>query len=51
MQWFDWMTLAIILAIAILQAIRANKVGGMGLPLFETANLLKQVGVNTGLDV
>ena len=40
MQWFDWMTVGIVLAVAIVQTIRGNKVGGMGLPLFEAIGLV-----------
>ena len=39
------------LAAAFIERIDGSHSGIMGLPLFETANLLKQVGVNTGLGV
>jgi hypothetical protein len=35
MFWFDWMTLAIILGVAILQVISGSKTGGFGQPLFQ----------------
>lgn len=40
MQWFDWMSLAIVLGMAIIQTIRTSKAGGMGLALFEMAGLI-----------
>lgn len=40
MQWFDWMTLAIVLGVAVVQTIRGSKVDGMGLPLFDAAGLV-----------
>lgn len=39
-MWFDWMCLGIVLAGAILQAVRAGKAGGMGLPLFEACGVI-----------
>lgn len=39
-MWFDWLCLVIVLAGAIVQAIRAGKVGGMGLPLFEACGVI-----------
>ncbi|MFO7676281.1 MAG: hypothetical protein R6X12_08210 [bacterium] len=35
MLWFDWMTLGIILAVAVLQAVGAAKVDGFSLALFQ----------------
>src|SRR5512143_2500751 len=35
MHWYDWMTLAIVVAGTIIQTVRGSKAGGMGLPLFE----------------
>ena len=40
MYWFDWMVLAIVLVIAVLQTIRALKVGGMGQAVFDGALLV-----------
>ena len=40
MPWFDWMTLAILLAFGLLQAIRSSKAGGMGLALFEAVGIV-----------
>ncbi len=39
------------LAAAFIERIEGSYSGIMGLPLFETVNLLKQAGVNTGIDV
>ncbi|MEO0085919.1 MAG: hypothetical protein ABIK37_04750 [candidate division WOR-3 bacterium] len=49
MQWFDWMTLGIVLATAVIQAVRAGKAGGMGLPLFEGAGVIVAATGATGL--
>jgi len=49
MQWFDWMTLGIVLAVAIVQAIRAGKAGGMGLPFFEGIWMVVAAAGATGL--
>ena len=49
MQWFDWMTLGIIVAAAVVQTIRGNKAGGMGLPLFEAAGLVVAAVAATNL--
>jgi hypothetical protein len=35
MHWCDWMTLAIVVVVTIVQTIRGSKAGGMGLTLFE----------------
>ncbi|OYD14778.1 hypothetical protein CH330_07660 [candidate division WOR-3 bacterium JGI_Cruoil_03_51_56] len=40
MQWFDWMTLTIVLGITIIQTIRGTKAGGMGLSMFDAAGLI-----------
>ena len=40
MHWYDWMTLAIVVVVAVLQTIRGTKAGGMGLPLFEAAGVV-----------
>jgi len=40
MQWYDWMTLAIVVGGAIVQTVRGVKAGGMGLPLFEAAGVV-----------
>lgn len=40
MLWFDWMALAIVLGVAIIQTIRTGKAGGMGLTLFEAGGLV-----------
>ncbi len=40
MHWFDWMTLAIVVVVAIVQTIRGMRAGGMGLPIFEMAGLI-----------
>lgn len=40
MLWFDWMTVAIALAVAILETIRGVRSEGMGLPLFDAAGLV-----------
>lgn len=49
MQWFDWMTLVIVVGITILQIVRGTKAGGMGLPLFEAAGLVVAAVVATKL--
>ena len=46
MHWYDWMTLVIVVGGAIIQTVRGNKAGGMGLPLFETAGLLAGAGID-----
>ncbi len=40
MMWYDWMSLAIVLGVAIIQTIRTSKAGGMGLTLFEAGGLI-----------
>jgi hypothetical protein len=35
MHWYDWMTLAILVVVTIVQTVRGSRAGGMGLPLFE----------------
>jgi hypothetical protein len=35
MHWYDWMTLAILVVVTIIQTVRGSRAGGMGLPLFE----------------
>jgi hypothetical protein len=40
MHWYDWMALAIVVAMTIIQTVRGSKAGGMGLPLFEAAGLV-----------
>lgn len=48
MFWFDWMSLGIVLAVAIIQTVRTGKAGGMGLTLFEAAGLVAAaVGANS----
>lgn len=49
MLWFDWMVLAIVAGAAVIQAIRAGKAGGMGLPLFEAAGVIVAAAGATGL--
>ncbi|MEO0079995.1 MAG: hypothetical protein ABIK44_04900 [candidate division WOR-3 bacterium] len=49
MQWFDWMSLAIVLGVAIIQTIRGQKAGGMGLPLFEGIGLVAAAALSTTL--
>lgn len=40
MHWYEWMTLAIIVVVTIVQTVRGVKAGGMGLPLFEAAGVI-----------
>lgn len=40
MHWFDWMALGIVVVVAIIEAVRANKAGGMGLALFDAAGVV-----------
>ncbi len=40
MLWYDWMSLGIVVGVAIIQTIRGVKAGGMGLPMFEAAGLV-----------
>lgn len=40
MHWYDWMTLAILVGVTIIQTVRGLKAGGMGLPLFEAAGVV-----------
>jgi hypothetical protein len=40
MHWYDWMTLVIVAVGTIVQTVRGNKAGGMGLPLFEAAGVV-----------
>ena len=40
MHWFDWMALGIVVVVAILETVRANKSGGMGLALFDAAGVV-----------
>jgi hypothetical protein len=49
MFWFDWMTLGIVLAVAINQTVRGVKAGGMGLPLFEACGLVVAAVASTNL--
>jgi len=49
MQWFDWMSLAVVVGVAIVQTIRGTKAGGMGLPMFEAAGLVLAAVVATNL--
>jgi hypothetical protein len=35
MHWYDWMTIAIVVVVTIVQTVRGSRAGGMGLPLFE----------------
>ncbi len=47
MFWFDWMSLGIVVGVAIIQTVRTSKAGGMGLTLFEAAGLVAAaVGAN-----
>ncbi len=48
MHWYDWMTLAILVVVTIIQTVRGSKAGGMGLPLFEAAGVVvAAVGATT----
>ena len=49
MQWFDWMTLAIIVVVAIVEAVRGSKSGGFGLPLFDAAGVILAAVAATNL--
>ena len=49
MQWFDWMVLAIVLVVAVVETIRGLKSGGMGLPLFDAAGLVASAVAATHL--
>lgn len=49
MFWFDWMTLAIVLGVTVIQTVRGIKAGGMGLPLFEAAGLVVSAVTATGV--
>jgi uncharacterized membrane protein required for colicin V production len=40
MHWFDWLVLAVVVVVAIVQTVRGTKAGGMGLPMFEAAGLV-----------
>ncbi|MEO0078717.1 MAG: hypothetical protein ABIK86_06950 [candidate division WOR-3 bacterium] len=40
MQWFDWMSLGIVVGVAIIQTVRGVKAGGLGLPMYEAAGLI-----------
>lgn len=40
MQWFDWMSLGIILVVAVLETIRARNSGGFGQALFDALGLI-----------
>ncbi|HTW90259.1 MAG TPA: hypothetical protein VMH22_00930 [bacterium] len=40
MHWYEWMTLAIIVTVTIIQTVRGIKAGGMGLPLFEAIGVV-----------
>jgi len=40
MHWYDWMTVLILVGVTIIQTVRGNKAGGMGLPLFEAAGVV-----------
>ena len=40
MHWYDWMTLGIVVGVTIIQTVRGNKAGGMGLPLFEALGVV-----------
>ncbi len=48
MYWFDWMALAIVVVVTVVQTIRAMKAGGMGQALFDGAGLvIAAVATNT----
>ncbi|MEO0009314.1 MAG: hypothetical protein ABIK22_00230 [candidate division WOR-3 bacterium] len=49
MFWFDWMSLGIVVGVAIIQTVRTGKAGGMGLTLFEAAGLVAAAVGATGL--
>jgi uncharacterized membrane protein required for colicin V production len=40
MNWYDYMTLAIIIVVTVVQSIRGVRAGGFGLPLFESAGVV-----------
>lgn len=40
MHWYDWMTLAIVVVLTIVQTVRGSRAGGMGLPLFEALGVV-----------
>lgn len=40
MQWIDWMTLAIVIVVTVIEIVRGTRAGGMGLPLFDAAGVV-----------
>ncbi len=40
MNWYDWITLAIMAIVTVVQTIRGIRAGGFGLPLFEAAGVV-----------
>lgn len=40
MKWFDWLSVAIVLVMAIIQTIRTSKAGSMSLTFFEMGGLI-----------
>jgi hypothetical protein len=40
MNWYDWLTLAIMALVTIIQTVRGIRAGGFGLPLFEAAGII-----------
>ncbi len=49
MQWFDWMSVGILVGVTIIQTVRGVKAGGMGLPMFEALSLIVAAVVATNL--
>ncbi|MEO0067664.1 MAG: hypothetical protein ABIK23_00805 [candidate division WOR-3 bacterium] len=40
MRWFDWVSIGIVVAMAIIQTVRTSKAGSMSLALFEMGGLI-----------
>jgi hypothetical protein len=38
-QWTDWMTLAIVVIVAVVEILRGSRAGGMGLALFDSGGI------------
>ena len=49
MNWYDVLTLAIMVVVTTVQTIRGVRAGGMGLPLFEAAGVVVAVAATTAL--
>ena len=47
MEWYDWVVLAIMAVVTVVQTMRGIRAGGFGLPLFETAGVVVAVAATT----